>query len=275
MTSTSELAGARSANEILAWVPGEGSFRPDEDRRSARFDIADSWLVVDGAVRGLGHHRDRFVGSCAACHGVPVDVANEFFTAACAMVPSEGRWFPRVEYSRGTGFRVRVRPTAAAAPSVALGLFGAPDPRRRPTVKGPDLELLIRLRARASAISKADEVLLVSKDGIVLEGSLSSVLWWRGDVLCAPAMDLPVLPGVTRRLVLNMASDLGVEVRFERCTPKDLNGLEVWCLSALHGIRFVASWVGTGFDAAPPRRAMDWQAALARIPFDESGGKCH
>src|ERR1039458_248493 len=58
--------------------------------------------------------------------------------------------------------------------------------------------MLIGIRQGAAA-QGADEALLVSGSGTVLEGALSAVLWWRGDVLCAPPQSLPVLPSVTRR----------------------------------------------------------------------------
>jgi len=138
---------------------------------------------------------------------------------------------------------------------------GQPDGRRDPTVKGPDLAMLVGLRQSAATLG-AGEVLLVSGSGTILEGALSAVLWWRSDVLCAPPLSLPVLPSVTRRLLLEIAAETGTEVRFETATTEELDGLEVWTASALHGIRPVTSWSGEPLTAASPRRAAAWQARL-------------
>lgn len=216
-----------------------------------RVDVADSWLVVNGLVRGLRYHAERFIESCRRRHRVPPAVTAEFLDAACLVLPLTGRWFPRVEFEAGVGFRLRVRPAPESSAGVVLWRGDRPDSRRDPTVKGPDLAMLVNLR-RSVAPLGADEVLLVSGSGTVLEGALSAVLWWRGDVLCAPPLSLPVLPSVTRRLLIQIASESGAEVRSEACRTEDLDGIELWTASALHGIRPVTAWSGTGLTAGPP-----------------------
>jgi branched-subunit amino acid aminotransferase/4-amino-4-deoxychorismate lyase len=236
-------------------------------------DVADSWLVDDALVRGLRYHAERFIDSCHSRHGVAVGQAAEFLAAACMAVPRTGRWFPRVEFEAGAGFRLRLRPAPEPGAGVVVRRADGPDSRTDPTVKGPDLAMLIGLRQGAAA-QGADEALLVSGSGTVLEGALSAVLWWRGDVLCAPPRSLPVLPSVTRRLLFQIASETETEVRFETCRTEDLDGLEVWTASALHGIRPVTSWSGERLTAAPARRASEWQARLIgkAIPVDQAVG---
>jgi branched-subunit amino acid aminotransferase/4-amino-4-deoxychorismate lyase len=185
-----------------------------------------------------------------------------FVLAACAALPRAGRWFPRLEFTAGSGFRLRLRPAPPQASGVVLTRADGPDRRSDPAVKGPDLSMLTGLRQSAAARG-ADEVLLVSDAGTVLEGALSAVLWWRGDVLCMPPLDLPVLPSVTRRLLAKAAVAAGIEVRLEVCRPDDLDGLEVWSVGALHGIRPVTGWLGAGLTVGPARLASAWQARLA------------
>jgi branched-subunit amino acid aminotransferase/4-amino-4-deoxychorismate lyase len=255
-------------------TPGHDS--PDHSSPGHSFpgqttDVADSWLVDDGLVRGLHHHAARFTESCRGQHGVATVATTEFLDAACAALPRTGRWFPRVEFEAGVGFRLRLRPAPPPSAGVVLGRADGPDRRTNPAVKGPDLPMLIGIRQRA-ARQGAGEALLVSGSGTVLEGALSAVLWWRGDVLCAPPPSLPVLPSVTRRLLLEIAGEIGNEVRFEECQTEDLDGAEVWTASALHGIRPVTSWSGEGLTAAPPRRAGGWQARLMdrAVPVDQA-----
>jgi branched-subunit amino acid aminotransferase/4-amino-4-deoxychorismate lyase len=135
------------------------------------------------------------------------------------------------------------------------------DPRRVPRRKGPDLAVLAGLRAWASE-QAAQEALLVSGTGLVLEAAHSSVLWWEGDRLCAPDPRLAILPGVTGDLIRERAAGLGIPVMFRRRPPAHLDGREVWLVNALHGIRPVTRWVGAPVVAGPAVRAPEWRAWL-------------
>jgi hypothetical protein len=103
-------------------------------------------------------------------------------------------------------------------------------------------------------------------EGRLLEGAYTSLLWWEGDVLWAVPDDAPILDGVTRRLLLDLAAAEGVEVRYRRPTAAVLDGHEVWLTSALHGIRAVTSSTAPGgLPAGPARRAPAWQARLEAL----------
>ncbi|AXR80905.1 aminotransferase class IV [Natrarchaeobaculum sulfurireducens] len=62
----------------------------------------------------------------------------------------------------------------------------------------------------------ADEALLSDLEGNVAEGATSNLFFVRDGVLCTPTTDGPVLPGITRELVLELAEDAGVPTREER-----------------------------------------------------------
>jgi branched-subunit amino acid aminotransferase/4-amino-4-deoxychorismate lyase len=245
---------------LLAWSDGERQLLPTP-LASHSTDVADSWLVADGMARGLRYHAERFIASCQLRHGIEAAATARFLDAAWLALPRAGRWFPRVEFTTGAGFRLRLRPAPQPGAGVVLRRADGPDRRQAPLVKGPDLVMLAGLRQSVAALG-ADEVLLMSEAGTVLEGALSAVLWWRGDVLCAPPLSLPILPSVTRRLLLDIASQVGTDVRLETCRPEDLDGLELWTASALHGIRPVTAWSGESMTAAPARRAAAWQSLL-------------
>ncbi|MFC3956834.1 aminotransferase class IV [Halovivax cerinus] len=67
--------------------------------------------------------------------------------------------------------------------------------------------ILARLELRGTG---ADEALLLDGDGHLTEGATSNLFFVDGGVLKTPATDGPVLPGITRRVVLDLAGDLGV-----------------------------------------------------------------
>ncbi|AXR79107.1 aminotransferase class IV [Natrarchaeobaculum sulfurireducens] len=62
----------------------------------------------------------------------------------------------------------------------------------------------------------ADEALLSDLEGNVAEGATSNLFFVRDGVLCTPTTDGPVLPGITRELVLELAEDAGVPTREEQ-----------------------------------------------------------
>jgi branched-subunit amino acid aminotransferase/4-amino-4-deoxychorismate lyase len=218
---------------------------------------ADSWLVSGGAVRGYDAHWARFGGCCREL-GVPRDELARFRLAVTASLPRDGRWFPRVEVAAagdGHDLRLRLRPAAPASLDARVLVAPRGDPRARPTWKGPDLERLVALRERAVAAG-ADEALLRDGDGRLLEGALSSLLWWQDETLwTTPARR--TLPGITRALLLEIARCRGVPVAVRSPLPEELAACETWLTSALHGIRVVTGW-------GPAPRAAAWRAALDR-----------
>lgn len=222
---------------------------------------ADSWLVEDGRVREPAAHWRRFGAAVAGAGGPEPEVAG-FREAVVAALPRAGCWFPRVELVAGR-LQVRVRVAPPRTAEVRLWAGGG-DPRRTPRRKGPDLAVLGRLRAAAVAAG-ADDALLVSDGGIVLESATASLVWWEGDVLCVVDPGLPVLTGVTVGWVLRRAGELGIEVRSRRARLVELSGREVWTANALHGLRPVAGWVDApaGVVAGPAPRVREWRAAWA------------
>jgi branched-subunit amino acid aminotransferase/4-amino-4-deoxychorismate lyase len=227
--------------------------------------VVDSWLVEDGWLRALELHAHRFRDACAAMLDVPAAATEEFFWTAIGRIPTTGAWFPRVELVVANGeprFQLWIREAPPRHDTIRLWLPGKPDQRTRPTVKGPDLAQLADLRQAATAHG-ADEAVLTASDGAVVEGGTTSIVWWRGDVLCVPSAEQQVLPGVTRTVIALLAASDGIPTVGEACRPDELDGLETWAVNALHGIRPVTEWVGTEVRPGAAERAEAWRARLA------------
>lgn len=71
-----------------------------------------------------------------------------------------------------------------------------------------------------------DEALLVSHRRIVLEGPVFSVAWVRDGVLETPSLDLLILDSITRRVVLDLAVDLGIPIREGRFDLERMTGAD-------------------------------------------------
>ncbi|MEY9993719.1 branched-subunit amino acid aminotransferase/4-amino-4-deoxychorismate lyase [Streptomyces sp. V4I8] len=179
-----------------------------------------------------------------------------------AELPRTGEWFPRVELAADSfELRLLLRPAPTLGTEIRLWAAGQPDPRALPRRKGPDLGALARVRRRAAGAG-AEEAVLVSPGGVVLEAATASVLWWEDDTLCLPSPRLPVLPGVTVALIRDRARRTGIRVAHRERTVTELDGREVWLVNALHGIRPVTGWTGLPMNAGPAVHAAEWRTWL-------------
>jgi len=254
-----------SDNGIRRWW--DDGWSPSDAIGTVR--IIDSWLVDEGRVRGFSRHAERFAGACSRFAGPRTD---RFLRAVAESLPARGRWFPRVELVE-TGSRTRLRLWMRPVPprTAAVRLWDSgPDRRSLPMVKGFDLDHLAALRAAAIAAG-ADEALLLSAEGHVLEGSTTSILWWRGDTLCGPPPGAGLLPGITRALLGELT---GRPVVSESATAAELADVPVWAVNALHGVRPVAGGLGR-FRDEDAELAAQWQSrleALASVPYRSHEG---
>lgn len=214
-----------------------------------QLEVADSWLVEDGRARSIDEHFERFARRVSEIGPDCTSSLPAFFAAVKAIIPTEGRWFPRIEFHAEAEaphhLFLRLRKAPDQLGTLVLWTLPEPDPRQNPTVKGPDLSLGMQMRRNAK-MHGADEAVILSESGYVLEGALSSLVWWRGDTLCSSSDDLPWLPSITREEVFSIAAQMGYATRTERVKPADLIDLEIWALSSLQGIRVVSDWIGLG-----------------------------
>jgi len=255
------------AEGLSVWSPARGLTPATEATAvTAPLLVADSWLVRDGRVRGLERHRERFLRACGEVGGPPLRRLLEFWRDMTDALPRTGEWFPRVELGAGSPqLRLLLRPAPPLGTGVRVWAAGQSDPRTVPRRKGPDLAALAGVRERAGGAG-AEEAVLVTPSGYVLEAATASVLWWEDDTLCLPPPRLPVLPGVTVALVQERARREGVRVAHRERAVAELEGREVWLVNALHGIRPVTGWTGGGSKkAAPTDRAQEWRAWLDGI----------
>ena len=149
-----------------------GELHPAPADESGELLVADSWLVVDGAVRGYEEHWRRFGRSCREL-GVGGSDLHDFAVAVTAALPRRGERFPRVDLARvGDDLRLALRLRAAPEREHEARVWSAPrnDLRRHPRRKGPDLAWLSSLRSRAQKAG-ADEALIRDERGHLLEGS--------------------------------------------------------------------------------------------------------
>lgn len=245
-----------SVASIFRWHDGELVPLEYCDMTDSSITAADSWVVSEGKALALGLHRERFLGHTQG--------AEAFWDAAIAVIPTTGDWFPRVEQLSHGRLVLRLRTAPERHRAAVLATWNGADPRTRPTVKGPDLDAMSRIRSAVQP-QGATEAVILSDDGYVVEGAYSGLLWWRGDILCGPPAEFPRIGSVTARSALTLAAALGLDTHEEAVTPVELEGTELWALSALHGIRIATAWIDGPELAEKPGRLGIWRARLDAV----------
>jgi branched-chain amino acid aminotransferase len=101
-------------------------------------------------------------------------------------------------------------------------------------------------------VTGADEALILDMDGYVAEGTTSNCFFVDDRALHTPSLEGPVLAGVTRDVVLDLAQSEGLPVRTGRYTPDDFRSAdEVFVTSSTREIRPVGTVDGIEIDGGP------------------------
>jgi len=101
----------------------------------------------------------------------------------------------------------------------------------------------------------ADDALLVGDDGTVLEAPTANVWWREGESLVTPSLDLPILAGVTRGLLLELTERETVEGVFP--LGRLLEADEVFVSSSIREVMPVAAVDGNEFALGPAAHELE------------------
>ena len=197
--------------------------------------LYEGFKVIRGVVLHLDEHMERLRAGLERLRiPEPADLPGRCreLVAACRLETG----FLYLQVTRGAGPRTRTPPldleptvfleaTQRVYEVAAAGsrrVVTIPDPRwRHCGIKSTSLaaNVIGKLRAAEAGV---DEVLFVGDDGEVREGGNTNFFARRGDVLETCPLDGHVLPGVTRRLVLELARGLAGELglRIEERAPR-------------------------------------------------------
>jgi branched-subunit amino acid aminotransferase/4-amino-4-deoxychorismate lyase len=103
---------------------------------------------------------------------------------------------------------------------------------KRPFEPGPlgphktTSRLAYHLAREEARVARADETLLVSPHGQVLEGAVSNVFAVAGGEVRTPPLAAGILPGVARALVLRLCAVAGIPAREQALTLAELRGAD-------------------------------------------------
>ncbi len=182
---------SRSAEKLLVPVPSEKLPTP-----STLAELLDR--------NGLRDARVRLTVSAGSVHGERGTGAADFTVCATASAISS---YPHDFYERGVHVAIC---TFRVSPSDPLA-------GHKTTSYLPRL-----LALRDAQQARCVEALWFTTANRLAEGSISSVWIVRDGVLKTPPLDTPVLPGIARGVVLELAKEIGIEARSCPLTIDDL-----------------------------------------------------
>lgn len=223
--------------------------------------VFEAMRTYDGVPFALSEHLDRLEASAAASHTPIADRSDidEWCRLAARLA---GESVVRLVCTPGSPLGCEPRTVIVAEPIPPL-----PDTIRLKTVAAPwhpagaewalagakTLSYGPNLTATNTAKEAGfDDALLISRDGIALEGPTSAIGWVTNGTIHFPSLDLGVLASVTRLVVESLAAENGLPV-VTGVWPIDelLRADEVFVLSTVKEVRPVVAVDDTRFAAGP------------------------
>ncbi len=229
-----------------------GKFLPKEEAKVSVLDhgylygdgVFEGIRIYSGCIFKLKEHIDRLYNSARA---IMLDIPmskDELISVIVDTVKknnlSDG--YIRVVVSRGIG-DLGLDPRKCSHPTVVviadkiklypeelykngLEIITVPVRRNIPEAVNPQvksLNYLNNILAKIEAIHRGyEEALMLNHEGYVAECTGDNIFLVRGNVLLTPPTSVGVLKGITAQTVMEIALDMGMEVREERFTRYDL-----------------------------------------------------
>ncbi|MEN8175152.1 MAG: D-amino acid aminotransferase [Pseudomonadota bacterium] len=254
------------------YLPAEEACVPVMDRG---FLFGDSVYEVIPAYAGhafhLDAHLDRLQNSLSAI-GMDMPRTRDEWHRICAQLLSRfGREDAAiyVQVTRGVGAvrdHASVEGLEATVFAMVRALPAAPAEKKAAGISAITLDdirwhrcdikttaLLANVLARASAREEgADEALLL-RDGLVSEGAASNLFVVLDGLLVTPPKSSALLPGITRDLVLELATEAGIRYTEASIAAADLERAEeIWTTSSTKEVLPVVKLNGRAVGAGKP-----------------------
>lgn len=233
--------------------------------------------VGDGHAQALEAHLRRLAKSAAALELPAPDLAawEAAVRAAAGAIDPVPEAFVKTVMTRGIEGDGRPTGWAYAAPSIDYGTARSDgirvvllDRGYRHDVAQTSPWLLQGSKTLSYAVNRAvlrearrrtaDDVVFVSSDGYLLEGSTSSLLLRVGDTIVTPGIDLGILPGTTQGDLFAFAAERGLGTQYALLRAEDLHAADAaWLVSSVRHAAPIRE-----VDGVPHAVDRDFSAAL-------------
>ncbi len=225
-----------------------------------------SFAVENRTVKGLRYHLERLCADVEAIIGIPPEEAdirknllkflhecdpNDRIVVRVTVFPAD---FSAAYPEKINGLEVLVTGRSAGfASEKSLKLATVGSSRTLPLQKSTNM--IANLKARAIARERGfDDALMISED-LVTEGATWNIFFQQGDVLFTPELGSGVLPGVTRRLIIEICRQAGVPVVEERIAKDRIKDFDCcFATNSVIGIAPIQSIDGYEFGEGKSKR---------------------
>ncbi|MEK7402079.1 MAG: aminotransferase class IV [Gemmatimonadota bacterium] len=208
--------------------------------------VYEVWRVIDGKLFENARHDRRLKRGLKALEIAYPDKDVEALAGVAArllndnnLTTGEGTFY--VEITRGAAPRTHAFPPAGTKPTVLamVSRFEVPHAMREAGARAitdtdvrwlrcdvKTVQLLPNCMSRQKAAAAGAMEAIYVRDGIVTEGTHTSVLGVEDGTLVTHPLGPLILPSVTREVVLEVARELGVPVRERAFTKDEMFGLD-------------------------------------------------
>jgi branched-chain amino acid aminotransferase len=238
------------------YVYVNGKILPARDAVISVFDhgflygdgIYETLRVYDGAVFKLDEHLGRLFRSASLIGlSAPPDAGHLKIAIYETLIANSLRnAYVRVNISRGKG-PIGLDPDLCPEPTIVIfaedfkaypkefyknGLHLIISRVRRndkdaldPQIKS--LNFLNNILAKIEAKkNNAHEAIMLNADGHLTEGTISNLFLYRNKTLCTPSIDCGILDGITRGMIVDLASREGIQVSEGQFSREDIYSAE-------------------------------------------------
>lgn len=234
------------------WIFLNGEFVTKENAKISVYDhgflygdgVFEGIRVYSGNIFRMKEHMDRLYRSAKSIM-LNIPYTQEEFTGLVVKTVERNQHesaYIRIVVSRGIGdlgldpnnckeanVVIIVEPLAIFPKHLyetGLEIVTVATRRNRPDVLSPKVKslnylnnVLVRIEAR---LANVNEALMLNDQGYVAEGSADNVFIVRDGVFCTPPGYIGALEGITRNAVIDIARELGYEVKEEPFTRHDV-----------------------------------------------------
>jgi branched-chain amino acid aminotransferase len=235
------------------WVSLNGVLLPADEARVSVFDsgfmqgigLFETMRAYQGRIFRLQPHVDRLIQSARTLGWTVIPNADELLDNVHQVLSPFAGTDARVRLTVTTGSlhveaadlpRLTIVATAATADKypdevytrgVTAIVSDCRQSRHDPTAGHKTTSYFARLASlRAAHLQSAFEALWFTPEGLLAEGAISSVFVVRDEQLLTPPLDTPVLPGITRAAVMELAVEHDIPVREQVLKLDDVLGCE-------------------------------------------------
>jgi branched-chain amino acid aminotransferase len=271
----------------LCWARGVlrpvSEFRPQAGDRAFRYGdgVFATMALERGRLLDAAAHVERLMAS-ADVMGLHVPQAAQSPERLCeilALLGANGSAYGvvRIQISAESGGRGYGRSADDSWELVEIHPLPAPrvltlailEPDEAPVPALPSVKSCSAvahvLCARAASRRGVEEAVRVAGEH-VLEASASNLFWVHDGVLCTPAESLPVYPGITRSVVLEVAREGGWEIQEAEFDRAELRRADsAFLTNAVRGVEPVAVLEGSPLEWPPALEALRESVQAVRI----------